>query len=247
MTYPPSGPEFPDVQPWPGEQPAFGPGYPAGPSYPAMGYAPGYPQGAYPQPGYPQPGYPMQPGYPQAPYPGYPMAPGFPPGPPPAPKSNKWLLIGGLSAVVIVGVVLAAVLGFNYLDNAKSGTSTAQGAGGSSSSSDESQIRGLLTNLGADGSNFTETMRANSCAKDQQLWDEIGNMGPISVPGDSSSKKGGKATISNIEVDGDKATAQLTTEGTTTRSLTIYFRKESGEWKICMSDSPMFKRILGGK
>lgn len=244
MTYPPSGPEFPDVQPWPGEQPAFGSGYPAGPSYPALGYAPGYPQqpgypqGLYPQGAYPPPGYPIPPGYP--------MQPGFPPGQPPAPKNNKWWLIGGLSAVVVVGVVLAAVLGFSYLDNAKSGTSTAQGTDGSSSASDESQIRSLLTNLGADGSNFTQTMRANSCAKDQQLWDEIGNMGPIQVPGGGSSKKGGKATISNIEVDGNKATAQLTTEGATTRSLTIYFRKESGEWKICMSDSPMFKRILGG-
>jgi len=174
------------------------------------------------------------------------MQPGYPPGQPPAPNNNKWWLIGGLSAVVIVGLVLAAALGFNYLNNATSDTSTAQGAGGSSSSSDESQIRRLLSNLGSDGSNFTQTMRTNSCAKDQQLWDEIGSMGPIQVPGDGAAKSGGKATISNIEVDGNKATAQLTTEGTTTRSLTIYFRKESGDWKICMSDSPMFKRILGG-
>lgn len=267
MTYPPSGPEFPDAQPWPGEQPAFGPGYPAGPSYPALGYpaqptgypaAPGYP-GAYPQGAYPQGGYqqgPYQQGpYQQGPYPqgpGYPMQPGYPPGFPgpnaPKPNNTKWWLIGGLSILVVVGVALAGVI---WVNSGDSGTSTAQHSGfgsgsGDSGSSDEAQIRSLLTNLGSDGSDFMQSMRQHSCAKDAQLYDKIGAIGPIKVPDSSSSGTGATATISNIEVTGSKATADLTTGNAARPPLTLYFRKESGDWKICMSDSPVFGKLLGG-
>jgi len=263
MTYPPSGSEFPDVQPWPGDQPAFGPGYPVGPSYPAMGYPTppaGYPTGGYQgPPGYPTaPGYPAgypQGAYPSGPYPqgpGYPMQPGYPPGFPgpqtPKPNNTKWWLIGGLSVLVVVGLVLGGLVLGGKLWN-DSGTTTARhssGFGSDSAPTDEDQIRSLLTNLGSDGSDFMQSMRQHSCAKDEQLYDKIGTLGPIKVPESSSGSSGGTATISNIEVTGSKATADLTTGNSSRPPLTLYFRKESGDWKICMSDSPIFGKLLGG-
>lgn len=251
----PAGPSYPALGAYPQQPvaPAYGPpNVPGAPGYPTMpGYpqAPGYTQG----PGYPQtPGYPAAPGYPQAfpQGPGYPPGfpgPGFPGGPPPSSNNAKWWLIGGLSVLVIVGVV--AILGLSGVFNmhqSSGGTSASGDSSFGSGSDDKAQIRSLLTNMNSDGGDFMQTMRQHSCAKDQQLYDKIGAIGPIKVPTDSSGAGGGTATISDIEVDGSKATAQITAGGAARLPLTLYFRKESGDWKICMSDSPMFGKVFGG-
>jgi outer membrane protein assembly factor BamB len=108
---------------YPGAAPGYptAPGYPAAPGHPAT--APGYPGAGYSAaPGYPAtPGYPsIESGYPAAP--GYPGQPGTPPpypgqppytpgayGQVPPPKNpRRGLLIGGIAAVVVLAVCVAA-------------------------------------------------------------------------------------------------------------------------------------------
>ena len=55
----------------------------------------------------------------------------------------------------------------------------------------------------------------------------------------------GKTTVDSVHVTGDTATAEVTaTSGSgLERSGTLYFRKESGEWRICFTDSPQLKQL----
>ncbi|MDR3660811.1 MAG: hypothetical protein P4L86_10505 [Mycobacterium sp.] len=230
-------------------QPGYGqPGY-GQPGYGQPGYGqPGYGQPGYGQPGYGQPGYGQpaygQPGY--GPVPGYPMGPGFP-GPPP-PKSNgpKWLILGGTALAIVIVVVVALVVVGSKSD---SKTGSASGGGGMPSvlggNSDESQIRALVT---ADISTFDD-FKAHSCANDQKLYDKLPSIGgkfgqTLGKPGGS----GGSAEITNIDVNGDRATVDVTsTKPGGTAVTSIPLRKEGGDWKFCMTDSPQLKGLPGLK
>jgi hypothetical protein len=262
MTYPtpPSG--VPGGQPWP-QQPPAGPGQPQ--DYPAQapGYAPPYPQyPAHPsagygqQPyGYPQPGYgydPNQPGY------GYPQAPGYgyPPQPPmgfgpPAPKSGgsaKWWIIGAVAVLAVIALVVTIVLVAASNDSTPS-TASGQFGGSSSSptSADEEQIRSLLTSP-PDTSDPQKLVEQHFCANDQAVLGKLGGLGALDVPGGLDGKQTPQVSIADIKVNGDRATANLDISGAGGPSLpgsTIYFRKESGDWKFCLTDSPALKGLPG--
>lgn len=226
MTYPPLGPQ-PGGQPW--QQPQQ-PQQPA-PGYPPAGYGqPGYgqPQPAYGQPAYGQPAYGQpaygQPGYGQPP--GYPMGPGFPGAPQPKSNGPKWALIGGLAAIIVVGIVLAVVL----VSNSDGGLSALGG------NSDEDQIRSLM-------SSGPSSIKERACENDQKFFSKFPGIADSTGTNPTGAK--GKATVDSVNVTGDTATAEVTaTSGTgLERSGTLYFRKESGEWKICFTDSPQLKQL----
>ncbi|WP_418002395.1 hypothetical protein ACNO8X_19920 [Mycobacterium sp. PDNC021] len=261
MTYPPSGSD-PGAQPWqPQQQPPEGYGQPAygQPAYgqppygqPAYGQ-PTYGQPAYGQPTYGQPEYGQpvygqpvygQPAYGQAP--GYPMGPGFPgqPGfPPPTPPNNtrKFALIGaGIFAVVLViGVVFALV-------TSRSGSDSASSSGGVSiagPASDEEQIRDLMT---AQIETFDD-FKAHSCANDVKLYDKVPSIAGKFGKGSSTDAGPGstkRAEITDINVNGDRATVSVNSASGVTN---VPLRKEGGEWRFCMTDSPKFKGIPGLK
>ena len=223
MTYPPLGPQ-PGGQPW--QQPQ----QPA-PGYPPAGYGqPGYgqPQPAYGQPSYGQPAYGQptygQPGYGQPP--GYPMGPGFPGAPQPKSNGPKWALIGGLAAIIVVGIVLAVVL----VSNSGGGLSALGG------NSDEDQIRSLM-------SSGSSSIKERACENDQKFFSKFPGIADSTGTNPTGAK--GKATVDSVNVTGDTATAEVTATSSTglERSGTLYFRKESGEWKICFTDSPQLKQL----
>ena len=223
MTYPPLGPQ-PGGQPWQQpQQPA--PGYPpAGYGQPGYGQPqPAYGQPAYGQPAYGQPAY-GQPGYGQPP--GYPMGPGFPGAPQPKSNGPKWALIGGLAAIIVVGIVLAVVL----VSNSGGGLSALGG------NSDEDQIRSLM-------SSGPSSIKERACENDQKFFSKFPGIADSTGTNPTGAK--GKATVDSVNVTGDTATAEVTaTSGTgLERSGTLYFRKESGEWKICFTDSPQLKQL----
>ena len=223
MTYPPLGPQ-PGGQPWQQpQQPA--PGYPpAGYGQPGYGQPqPAYGQPAYGQPAYGQPAY-GQPGYGQPP--GYPMGPGFPGAPQPKSNGPKWALIGGLAAIIVVGIVLAVVL----VSNSGGGLSALGG------NSDEDQIRSLM-------SSGPSSIKERACENDQKFFSKFAGIADSTGTNPTGAK--GKATVDSVNVTGDTATAEVTaTSGTgLERSGTLYFRKESGEWKICFTDSPQLKQL----
>ena len=234
MTYPPLGPQ-PGAQPWQQpQQPA--PGYPPGgygqqgqPGQPGYGQPqPAYGQPQYGQPAYGQPAY-GQPTYGQAGYgqqPGYPMGPGFPGAPQPKSNGPKWALIAGLAAIIVVGIVVAVVL----VSNSGGGLSALGG------NSDEDQIRSLM-------SSGPSSIKERACANDQKFFSKFPGIADSTGTNPTGAK--GKATVDSVNVSGDTATAEVTaTSGTgLERSGTLYFRKESGEWKICFTDSPQLKQL----
>ena len=243
MTYPPLGPQ-PGAQPWQQpQQPA--PGFPSG-GYGQPGYGqpqPTYGQPAYGQPTYGQPTYGQptygepaygqptygepaygQPGYGQPP--GYPMGPGFPGAPQPKSNGPKWALIGGLAAIIVVGIVLAVVL----VSNSSGGLSALGG------NSDEDQIRSMM-------SSGPSTLKERTCANDQKFFNKFPGIADSTGTNPAGTK--GKTTVDSVHVTGDTATAEVTaTSGSgLERSGTLYFRKESGEWRICFTDSPQLKQL----
>ncbi|MBU8809741.1 Rv0361 family membrane protein [Mycolicibacterium goodii] len=248
MTYPPSnppaspppGPDGPWQQP-PQAYPQYGPpqygdaqqGYQPGvnPAYGAPQYDPqtygapytgqqpyGYPQ----QPVYGQPQYGQQPPY------GY----GAPPGhPQPRPSGNKkGLIIGG---AIVAAVILVAIIGLVIVMLVPS------------ASSDQKAIQQLLKDVGST-SNFSTALENYFCAGDQALFDmsaleELG-IDPSLIDSPPMEKPDETASIGEITVDGDTATAQVKSQAGTG---TMHFRKESGEWKVCMSDSPTLSNFPG--
>jgi hypothetical protein len=254
MTYLPPESGVPGGQPWPQQSPP-GAGYPQGYPPQGPGYAPQYPQyPQYQQPaGYPQPGY----GYPPAGYgydpqqppnfgyqPQQPAGFGYPGPAYPPPKSGgsgKWWLIGGVVTVVaVLGLVLTVVLTASSDGNGQ----TASGRSSSVASSDEDQIRSLMTAPAGDPAELQQRF----CQNDQEVFDKLGGLGALDVPGGADGKPTGEVSITDIKVTGNKATAKVTMSGSGNIGLpdsTIYFRKESGEWKLCMTDSPALAGLPG--
>ncbi|MFV8142284.1 hypothetical protein ACNQR7_32475 [Mycolicibacterium senegalense] len=188
-----------------------------------MTYPPG-PQGQWPpqpdqfggqQPYGQQPyGNPPQPyGNPPQPDGGYGMVPS-----PPGSRRKTGMIIGGVAVGL---VVVVAAVGF-FLR--------------SSGSSDEQAIKNLLEDSGNASGSVSEAKQF-LCAADQKMMESIdtsglGDLG-IDIPQPTAVAGGGE--VSDVKVDGDKATAAVSAAGAT---HTIHLRKEEGSWKICMSDDP---------
>ena len=227
QAYPQYGaPQYGDAQQGyqPGVQPAYGaPQYDPYPGQQAYGYPqqPVYGQQQYGQPQYGQPQFGQQPyGYgPQ----GYPH-------PQPPSGNKKGLIIGGAIAAAIILVAISGRVVVLLLP---------------SQSSDQKAIQQLLKDVGST-SNFSTALENYFCAGDQALFDmsaleELG-IDPSLIDNPPMETPDENATIGDITVDGDTATAKVESRGGTG---TMHFRKESGEWKVCMSDSPTLSNFPG--
>ncbi|MDT5250843.1 MAG: hypothetical protein QOJ28_3477, partial [Mycobacterium sp.] len=162
---------------------------------------------------------------------------------PKAGGSGKWGLIGGVAVLAIIGVVLTIVLA----TSSDSNDSTTAGRSGSSGSSDEDQIRSLLTESPG-STDPQQLLEKHFCQNDQEVFKKLGGLGALDVPGGADGKPAPSVSISDIKVTGSKATADLTVTGSQNPGVpnsTIYFRKESGEWKFCMTDSPALAGLPG--
>lgn len=188
------------------------------------------PPQAYEYPGYDVPP-PAQP-YGQQPYgygappPGYPY--GYPPQPPK--KSNgTWWILGGLASVLIVAaLVVGGVFLFRSGDQILVST-------------DETQIQELVQEFGAAGNTgkFSD-LGQYFCAAEAGMFGALGELGDIlegmDVP---QSTQTTEVTATDITVKGDVASAKMNAGGPFD---TAYFRKESGEWKVCMSAAVEFSQ-----
>lgn len=241
MTYPPSNPPTPPSGapgPWqPPYQPGGTEGYPNTAGTPEQPYSPyGAPQQPYAAPygapyGGAQPyGAPygaQQPyGAPQQPY-GY----GYPAPQPPGGSNRKWWAIGAaVFAVLIVvgGVAIAALTG----DSGSSGRTSAGSSQSSGSGGAEQEVRDFLDEVMSSTSDLNEAL-PYFCQADRNLFDKIGGLDAIDIPKTTNSS--GSAEITKITVNGSKAVVDISS---TTGPGKLYLRKESGSWKICMSDMP---------
>lgn len=264
---PPSGSPDPWQQPYQqggpqgypntGANPAQPYGSPYGaPQEPQQPY--GSPYGAPQQPQQPQPPYgapyggpqqPQQPygnpyGAPQQPYGapygaqqpyGAPPPYGYPTPQPPKGGNGKWLAIGG--AILAVLVVVGGVIAFALSGDSKSNGDRTS-AGSSQTSDAEQEVRDFLDEVMASSSDLSEAL-PYFCQADQDLLDKIGGIGAIDVPKTTDSG-GSQAEISKITVTGDKAVVDISTSKGPAK---LYLRKESGSWKICMSDSPQLSGL----
>lgn len=161
-----------------------------------------------------------------APPPGYPY--GYPPQPPK--KSNgTWWILGGLASVLIVA---ALVVGGVFL--VRSGDQILV-------STDETQIQELVQEFGAAGNTgkFSD-LGQYFCAAEAGMFGALGELGDIlegmDVP---QSTQTTEVTATDITVKGDVASAKMNAGGPFD---TAYFRKESGEWKVCMSAAVEFSQ-----
>lgn len=205
------------------------------------GPPPPYGQQPYGQQPYGQQPYAQQPygqPYPQ-PYGGYPP-PGWGPTPPPPSGGNgKWWLLGGVGALVAVILVVVIAVVANS-GGGSAGTDTASRPGASTMSDDEAAIRELFEDIEASGdADFDATLRKYFCAGDRQLMERFGDLGGTDLPVEPSPSRR-KASISDIEVDGNDATA---TVDTGTRTDEVHFRKEGGQWKVCMTAAAGFPKL----
>jgi hypothetical protein len=184
--------------------------------------APGQPYG-YGAPAQP-PGYGIQPpGY-GIPAPGYPYAY---PGAPPPKKSNRtcWIL-GGLTSLLIVAALVVCGMFLVRGD-------------GVVVSSDEAEIKQLVEEFSAAGNTgkFAD-LGQYFCKAEAGMFGMLGELGEIlqgiEIPQNVPTTD---VTATDIEVKGDVATAKMGSGGPFD---TAYFRKEAGEWKVCMSAGPEF-------
>ncbi|GAS95176.1 uncharacterized protein RMCC_2142 [Mycolicibacterium canariasense] len=221
MTYqPPSQPgQQPDPYgpqgPWDPQQPPAAVPYPA---YPPYGTPPQGGYGVPPQGGY---GTPPQGGYPY-PYP-YPA--------PPRPAGNRgWLIGGGIAAVLMIAVLVVG------------GVLLLRSGGTSQASKDEREIKQLVQDFNAAGSSgkFTD-LAQYFCKAEAGMFGALGQLGEIlqgiEIP--SSSAPNTEVTATDIKVKGDVASAHMNAGGPFD---TAYFRKESGQWKVCMSAAAEFNK-----
>lgn len=250
MTYPPSNQPTPPSGapgPWQPYQQQGGPeGYPNTAGNPEQAYgspygapqqpygapygAPQQPQSPYGAPyGAPQPyGTPQQYG---APYGGQPPY-GYPAPPPPGGGNRKWWAIGGamLAVLILVGTVSIFVLkgdSGSSGDRSTAGSSQSSGAGGA-----EQEVRDFLDEVMSSSSDLNEAL-PYFCQADQELFDKIGGLDAIDIPKTTDSS--GSAEITKITVNGSKAVVDISSSAGPGK---LYLRKESGSWKICMSDMP---------
>lgn len=219
--------------------------YPPPPSGPQGSWDPNQnpqqPPHAYEYPAYDTPPqaqqpYPQQP-YGQQPYGGVPYGygtppPGYPYGyPPQPPKKNNstWWILGGLASVLIVAaLVVGGVFLFRSGDQILVST-------------DEAQIQQLVEEFGAAGNTgkFSD-LAQYFCAAEAGMFGALGELGDIlegmDVPQSTSNTE---VTATDIVVKGDVASAKMNAGGPFD---TAYFRKESGEWKVCMSAAVQFSQ-----
>lgn len=171
-------------------------------------------------PQYPAPG---QYGAPQQPY-GAPQPYGYGVAPQPSGGSKKGLIIGAVAGGVLLLVVVIVAVVVMLMP-----------------SGDERAIKQTLENIAGAKGNVSE-MRKYMCAGDQKFYDALDKLSGMSgisldapntptLPSDAKTK---------VSVNGDRATVSVSSSA---GSGALHLRKESGEWKVCMSDDPSMPKI----
>lgn len=161
-----------------------------------------------------------------APPPGYPY--GYPPQPPKKSNGTWWILGGVASVLVVAALVVGGVFLFRSGDQILVST-------------DEAQIQQLVEEFGAAGNTgkFSD-LGQYFCAAEAGMFGALGELGDIlegmDVPQSAPTTK---VTATDITVKGDVASARMDAGGPFD---TAYFRKESGEWKVCMSAAVEFSQ-----
>ncbi|NKZ15045.1 hypothetical protein HGA11_29155 [Mycolicibacterium septicum DSM 44393] len=212
----PQQPEQPYGSPYGAPQQPYG-----APQQPQSPY--GAPYGA-PQPPYGSPYGAQQPyGAPQQPY-------GYPAPQPPKSGNGKWLAIAG--AVLAVVILVGGVAIFALSGDSKDSRTNAGSSQSSSESAAEQEVRDFLDEVMSSSSDLNEAL-PYFCQADQDLFDKIGGLDAIDIPKTTDSS--GTAEITKITVNGSKAVVDISSSAGPGK---LYLRKESGSWKICMSDMP---------
>lgn len=161
-----------------------------------------------------------------APPPGYPY--GYPPQPPKKSNGTWWILGGVASVLIVAALVVGGVFLFRSGDQILVST-------------DETQIQQLVEEFGAAGNTgkFSD-LGQYFCAAEAGMFGALGELGDIlegiDVP---QSTQTSEVTATDIKVKGDVASAKMNAGGPFD---TAYFRKESGEWKVCMSAAVEFSQ-----
>lgn len=141
--------------------------------------------------------------------------------PPPGRNNNKRtaLIVGGIGGAVILLVVIVMVF-----------------AMGTGSSSDERAIKQVFGDIGKTGS--ASASMKYFCAEDQQMMKKYESSMPEDFDADFPEATGrpDSVELTDVKVDGDRAAATVITDGEPDGSA--YFRKEDGEWKLCMAEDP---------
>ncbi|MDX1874790.1 hypothetical protein SBI67_21940 [Mycolicibacterium sp. 120266] len=211
---------YPPSQPGPQPDP-YGPPGP---------WDPQQPPAAVPYPAYPPYGYnvPPQGGYIVPPQGGYPYPYPYPTPPPPT-RNRGWLIGGGIAAVLLVAVLVVG------------GVLLLRSGGPAQASKDEREIKQLVQDFNAAGSSgkFTD-LAQYFCKAEAGMFGALGQLGEIlqgiEIP---SSAPKTEVTATDIKVKGDVASAHMNAGGPFD---TAYFRKESGQWKVCMSAAAEFNK-----
>lgn len=243
MTYPPQQPGQPGPYGQPG-QPGQHPGQHHGQPSP-YGQPPGTPppygadpaQQAPQQPGYGQPAQPgwgqppqgVPPGQPGQPPYGAPPAgyggqpPGYGYGQPPQKKSPLPWVLGGVGALVVIGVIVVLVV-------------TLGGSGGGGTGSPDAVAQAFVNAVN------------DKTGPDQSIFcDAFGDVPDVELPGGVEPPEGVpdveiSASLGDIQENGDSATANVDFETNVggqnfTGTYVLTIQKEGGDWKICGIDT----------
>lgn len=148
------------------------------------------------------------------------FSPGYPPATQPPRPRRTWLLAGGVA--LTVAVVAGAVVGGMWFVNADNESDAIVALTGkfaaAADTGDPASVVGYLCTQEADA--LKKVMRV-----------------PAAAPDTPAAKAGVGAT--DVAVKGELASAMLTEAGQ--HKNTVYFRKEAGQWKVCMSAEKDFQ------
>lgn len=223
--YPPQPGQQPG--PWDPQQPQAAVPYPAYPPYDAPYGVP--PQGGYGVPSQGGYGFPPQGGSGLPPQGGYPYPYPYPAPPRPTRNNRGWLIGGGIAAVLMIAVLVVG------------GVLLLRSGGPSQASKDEREIKQLVQDFNAAGSSgkFSD-LAQYFCKAEAGMFGALGQLGEIlqgiEIP---STAPKTEVTATDIKVKGDVASAHMNAGGPFD---TAYFRKESGQWKVCMSAATEFNK-----
>ncbi|MGW0158128.1 Rv0361 family membrane protein [Mycobacterium sp. NPDC003323] len=176
--------------------------------------------------------YPEYPVYGAQPY-GYGVPPAgypYPYAPQPPKKSNRalWIVGGALSLLLVAALVVGGVFLLRNGDEIVI-------------SGDEAEIKQLVEDFSAAGNtgSFSD-LGQYFCAAEAGMFSALSELGQIlegiEIPQGAAPTE---LSATNIQIKGEVASATMDSGGP---FETAYFRKENGEWKVCMSAAVEFSQ-----
>ena len=153
------------------------------------------------------------------------LAPGYPP-PPQRGSRRKWLLMSGVAGAAVA--VVGAVVGVSLLVHA---------------AGEENDIEALVADFAAAVETGDPTAVVGYlCSEEATVLTkalDVEGGAPVQPPQSDSTAPASQAGATDIVVRGELASAVFT-ESAEDKG-TLYFRKESGQWKVCMAAEKDFQ------